>query len=265
MQTTKETLTIQTPEQVGFQYALAGLGSRTTAFLLDTLLRLLFIVAIFAGISLFSQWLPPLDPTGLLRRLDKTWITALGIAAYGVVDLGYFLLFEALWGGQTPGKRQQRLRVIKISGAPIGWLDSAVRNILRAVDMLGGLYPLGLVVIFLSRTNQRLGDYAAGTVVIVERRRRVPEDRTGLRKREGPPLSELESLVSRMDQGQYRILNSFLQRRGDMEETHRRELAGLLCKKLMERWGLQRPHPGISDEAFLEQIVELYEMRKGTL
>lgn len=173
METVKETMTIQTPEHVGFQYTLAGLGTRAMALLLDTAIRGLFILSIFVVLILISQWLPALSPADL-ADLSKNWIIAIGILAYGVVDLGYFLIFEALWSGQTPGKRFQKLRVIRIDGQPIGWLESAIRNILRAVDIFSGFYPLGLIVIFLSRRSQRIGDYAAGTVVIIERGARSP-------------------------------------------------------------------------------------------
>ncbi|MGD8530784.1 MAG: RDD family protein, partial [Syntrophobacterales bacterium] len=115
MGTAKETLKIQTPEHVGFQYVLAGLGTRATAFLLDTAFRGLFIFFIFLTMLFLGRLLPELDPSGLLSDLSKNWILALAVLAYGVVDLGYFLLFEALWSGQTPGKRLQKLRVIRVN------------------------------------------------------------------------------------------------------------------------------------------------------
>jgi uncharacterized RDD family membrane protein YckC len=264
METTKETLTIQTPEYVGFQYILAGLGSRAAAFLLDTAVRALIVISLFAAVMLLSRWLPALDPTGLLAGASKTWIMALGVTAYGVVDLGYFLLFEALWSGQTPGKRNQGLRVIKNNGQPIGWLDSAIRNILRAVDLLAGVYPLGVVVIFLSRTNQRIGDYAAGTVVIAERRRNVPRDRTRLRRNDTLKSVEVESHISRLEPEQYQILRSFLQRRDTMDKASRNDLAGILSRRIMERWGIGS-RPNISHESFLEQVVALYEERKRAI
>ena len=128
METPKEILTIQTPEYVGFQYALAGLGSRATAYLLDTAIRILFLIFIFVIIVMLSKGIPMLDPTGIAIKLSKNWIMALGVIAYGVIDLGYFLLFEAFWSGQTPGKRQQKLRVIRKNGQPIGWIDSGIRR-----------------------------------------------------------------------------------------------------------------------------------------
>lgn len=264
METTKETFTIRTPEQVGFQYVLAGVGSRFAAFLVDTVIRAVFAVFIFVLVVLFSKWLPALNPTGVMDALPKAWIAALGVLAYGLIDLGYFLLFEAFWSGQTPGKRLQGLRVIRQNGQPVGWSESSVRNILRAVDILAGVYPLGLIVVFLSRSNQRIGDYAAGTVVIVERRRHVARDRTRLRKDEPGREPDIEFHISRLESEQYRVLRSFLQRREDMDQGHRRKLARLLALRLMDRWGISASGKP-SYEAFIEKTVALYEQKKRAI
>jgi uncharacterized RDD family membrane protein YckC len=264
MGTAKEILTIQTPEHVGFQYVLAGLGTRSTAFLLDTALRALFVFFIFLAVVLLAQWLPRFDPTGLIGRLPRTWLLALGVLAYGVVDLGYFLLFEALWSGQTPGKRMQKLRVIKVNGQPIGWLESSIRNILRAMDMLLGFYPLGLLVMFLSSRSQRIGDYAAGTVVIVERRSNVPMDRARLRSTSRLNLPDLELHLSTLEPEQYQLLRSFLQRRHQMDEAHRRDLARILAHRFMKKWGIA-PGSHIPHETFLEEIVGVYERSRKAI
>jgi len=265
METAKETLKIQTPEQVGLQYVLAGLGTRSTAFLLDTTFRFLVILFIFLVVSLLSQWLPVIDPTGVFAALPKTWLLALAVLAYGVIDLGYFLIFEALWSGQTPGKRLQKLRVIKVDGQPIGWLESSIRNIFRAVDILLGFYPLGLFVMFLSSRSQRIGDYAAGTVVIVERRNQVPMDRKRLRSTSKLGLPELELHISSLQPKQYQIIRSFLQRRQAMDDSHRRELARTLVQRLIKQWSIPPFRHDIPDESFLEEIVGMYERSRKAI
>jgi uncharacterized RDD family membrane protein YckC len=264
METTKETLTIRTPEHVGFQYVLAGLGSRMTAFLVDTAVRWLFMLSILIAGMLIRRWLPPLDPTGVLIELSRNWMLALGVMAYAMVDLGYFFFFEAFWSGQTPGKRQQKLRVIRANGQPIGWLESAIRNMLRAVDLLMGLYPLGLIVAFLSRTNQRIGDYAAGTVVIVERRRHVPGTRTRPRNGDAPMRPEIETYVSLLEPAQYQLIRSFLERREEMESSHRRGIARMLVQQLIDGWGVSLSKE-IPDDSFLEALAGLYERRKRAI
>lgn len=264
MGTSKEVLTIETPEYVGFQYVLAGLGSRATAFLLDTAIRLLFILVIFIFILLLSQWLPFLDPSGVLTGLSKNWIMALGVIAYGFIDLGYFLFFEALWNGQTPGKRQQRLRVIHTDGAPIGWLGSSIRNILRAVDIPAGVYPIGFIVMFMSRNSQRIGDFAAGTLVIVEKSRGVPIDGTVPQDGQVEHREDIEANISTLSPKQYQVFKSFLQRREAMDQDHRQQLARLLAQRLLERWEVSYKLD-ISYEAFLEKVVESYEKIRRAL
>ena len=264
MEITKDTLGIRTPEQVRFQYVLAGLGSRATAFLLDTAIRALFVLCILIGVLLLSSWIPKLVPADFFAGLSMAWIMAFGVIAYGFVDLGYFLIFEALWSGQTPGKRHQKLRVIRTNGQPVGWLESSIRNILRAVDIFLGFYPVGLLVMFLSKNNQRCGDYAAGTVVIVERRHPVPRSRTRLRPSNDLKFPEIELHLNRLTVEQYRVLKSFLDRKEFLDEGHRRQLSRLLAGHILDQWKMSAGS-AFSEEPFLEEIVVLYEQRKRAL
>jgi hypothetical protein len=154
--------------------------------------------------------------------------------------------------------------VIKVDGRPIGWLESSIRNILRAVDVLLGFYPLGLFVMFLSSRSQRIGDYAAGTVVIVERRSTVPMDRRQLRSTSKVNLPELELHISSLHPKQYQIIRSFLQRRQVMDDSHRQELARTLVQRLISKWSIP-PRPDIPDESFLEEIVRIYERSRKAI
>jgi len=264
METGKETLKIQTPEQVGFRYELAGLGRRAAAFLLDTAFRFLFLVTLFIFLMLISRWGSALISPERLKESSGTWLLALGVLVYAAVDLGYFILFEGLWSGQTPGKRLQRLRVIRMDGQPIGWTESAIRNILRAVDMLAGFYPLGLIVMFFSHRNQRIGDYASGTVVIIEKRQTVPAGDEAFQVSDKPGVADLEFHLTTLKPEQYRLLKSFLQRRPVLDQEHRKQLARLLAERLRKRWGLPRGE-GATHEAFLEEVVRAYERIKRVI
>ena len=264
MEASREILTIQTPESVGFQYVLAGVGSRAAAFLLDSAIRYLSILAIFVLASLLGAVLPFLDPSGILENTSKTWLVALAVLAYGAVDLGYFLFFEALWNGQTPGKRKQGLRVIRSDGHPVGWIESAIRNLLRGVDMVFGFYPLGLIVVFFSRNNQRIGDYAAGSVVVLEVRKQAVKGYGRHRGKETLIHPEIETYLALVTPSQYRVLKSFLQRREEMDAGSRHDLARLLTHQLLEKW--ERPFTLRSSyEAFLEEVVSIYEERRRAI
>jgi|Deesub1362B_J571_1020462.scaffolds.fasta_scaffold05809_3 uncharacterized RDD family membrane protein YckC len=262
MKRDSDDLTIMTPEHVGIRFLLAGLGSRSLAFLLDSLFRILFITALVVLGLILGHFIPALDPTGTLMRLSATWLVALGVLVYTVIDLGYFLLFEGFWEGQTPGKRILGLRVIRVDGRPIGWTESALRNLLRAVDLLAGLYPLGLLLMFLTPRCQRLGDMAAGTVVVAEPKE-APPVMAGEPSEEGR-FSTSGVDVTRMEAKDYRVIRRFLQRRNTLEATHRSQIARVLAGRLMRRWRLA-PRPDLSYEDFLEAVVRAYERKRRFL
>jgi uncharacterized RDD family membrane protein YckC len=261
-----ESLMIQTPEQVGFEYALAGVGTRATAFLIDTAIRGLSIIFLVVALILLARLLRIGDPFLMFEAPPKswTWLVALALLFYGVVDLGYFLLFEALWNGQTPGKRLQRIRVIRLNGQPIGWLESSIRNILRAVDMWAGLYPLGLLVMFLSPRCQRIGDYAAGTVVVLEPRKAVPAGQMAQDPVAPVQIPDMELHISTLAPQEYRLLKAFLQRRQGMDPAHRSRVARTVAHRLMRRWGIPS-RAGLSYESLLETVVEAYERSRRAL
>ena len=95
---------------------------------------------------------------------------ALGIFVLFAIYWGYFAAFEVLWKGQTPGKRFAGIRVIKESGRPINAVEAIGRNLMRAVDVLPGIYGVGVVCMMCNRQSRRLGDFVAGTVVVHEKR-----------------------------------------------------------------------------------------------
>lgn len=162
--------TIATPEAVTFGYPVAGIGSRFIGALVDTfligallfLLNLLVIIAINATAE--SQ-----EFSGSLSD-DPGWVAGLVLAIYALLNFaifwGYYLVFELGWHGQTPGKRLAGTRVVKLDGDGPGFLEVAIRNLVRLVDFLPFGYALGFVTMFFNRNARRLGDFAAGTLVV---------------------------------------------------------------------------------------------------
>jgi uncharacterized RDD family membrane protein YckC len=162
--------TIATPEAVTFGYPVAGIGSRFIGALVDTfligallfLLNLLVVVAINATTE---NW----EFSGGLSD-DPGWLAGLVLAIYALLNFaifwGYYLIFELGWHGQTPGKRLAGTRVVKLDGGGPGFLEVAIRNLVRLVDFLPFGYALGFVTMFFNRNARRLGDFAAGTLVI---------------------------------------------------------------------------------------------------
>ncbi|MEA2576288.1 MAG: hypothetical protein QOH93_3586 [Chloroflexia bacterium] len=164
-----EQLTISTPEQVAFQYEMAGIGSRFVAALLDHLILGVAVLLIscaammigFAG--LVSSATSGDDAAG-----GVFLVLAILTLVIFLLIWGYFVVFETVWNGQTPGKRAGRLRVIRYNGQPIGGGEAMVRNLVRLVDFMPGFYGVGLLSMFIDKNARRLGDFAAGTIVIRE-------------------------------------------------------------------------------------------------
>lgn len=156
-------LNIDTPEQVELEFAAAGIGSRFVAVLLDHLVQLgILLLMLFAGTFLFGAIA---NRTSVMGK----WFVAIFIAVDFLIIWGYFTLFEAFWNGQTLGKRVMKLRVIKDSGRQITFFEALSRNLLRFVDYLPALYLVGVITMLCTKRNQRLGDLAAGTIVVHER------------------------------------------------------------------------------------------------
>jgi uncharacterized RDD family membrane protein YckC len=162
-----EEYTIDTPENVTFGYAVAGIGSRFIGALIDSVLIVLLLLLtnflLFGAIAL-TDGLP-------LGMAD--WAEGVLIALYALLNFaiiwGYYLVFELVWRGQTPGKRGAGTRVIAVGGGPATFLEVAIRNLVRIVDFMPFGYAVGLVTMLLNRQARRLGDFAAGTLVVKHR------------------------------------------------------------------------------------------------
>src|SRR6266851_5348306 len=148
-------LVVSTPERVSFDYQVAGLGTRGIAQILDLLIVTGLLIAVFflaSGAAAYTQ-------SSTLAVLIE------GFGSF-VVVFGYFWISEALFSGQTLGKRAFRLRVVGDRGEPMTWVQAGIRNVIRIVDFLPYGYGVGLIVLFANGRGKRLGDLAAGTIVV---------------------------------------------------------------------------------------------------
>lgn len=161
--------TIDTPENVSFGYTVADIGSRFIGALIDSALVLATVLAL--NIIVIAI-LGALENNGAAVDVEAEpeWLTGAIIAVYGLFNFaiiwGYYILFEWLWHGQTPGKRVAGIQVVGNAGTPPGFTSVAIRNLVRIVDFLPFAYAVGLVTMFCNRQARRLGDYAAGTLVV---------------------------------------------------------------------------------------------------
>ena len=241
---------------------LAGIGSRFIALLVDMLIWGVGLLALFL---LF--WI--VEPAmRAFSRLSYQWSVAIVVLTLFLLNWGYFTLFEAFWNGHTPGKRVARIRVIQRSGRPIGLFESMARNLIRFVDQFPGFYVVGIIAMFVTRQHQRLGDLAAGTLVVRDREQEPAPwndsaNRTFTAQIFSPPplppephtfLSLPASAVARLSSADLEVLEGFFSRRLDMPLETRQTLARRIAAAIQAKCGLEPP-AGASVETFLEAIA----------
>ena len=272
MEPNSDQLSIDTPELVSIEMPLAGIGSRFIALLVDyliwgaaALVLLMVIVIVLPAMHTFS-------------KISAQWMVALIIFAMFLVNWGYFTLFEAFWNGRTPGKRVAKIRVIQRSGRAIGLFESMARNLVRYVDQLPFFYAVGVVAMFVTSQHQRLGDLAAGTLVVRDREEEAPlwgesGARTFTAQIFAPsaPAAEPHTAfslpatgIAKLSAADLEVLEGFFARRLDMSLPTRQTLAQRIAFAIQAKSGLEPP-PGASVETFLEatahQLRDLARMK----
>lgn len=239
---------VRTPESIAFTYELAGLGSRFLALVVDQVLQVLIVIAFFGGLFLVATRIPPakaVAAAGDATKLGEALTIAIIVAVLFTIFFGYFILFEAFWNGQTPGKKLLGIRVVRDGGYPVDFGASLIRNLIRVGEQTLGYYILAAISALISPENKRLGDLAAGTIVVRDARLTMPV----LRARESEPIYSGTRYLS----AQERVLvRRFLDRRDGLTAQRRRELAAALAARIRERVPaeLQR----LDDEALLERL-----------
>ncbi|MEI6431104.1 MAG: RDD family protein [bacterium] len=161
-------VTVITPENVPLRFELAGLGTRFGAYLIDLTLQLVLIIALLIILGITSSLGGKSGIAG-----GESVLGAIALISLFLIWFGYFLLFESIWNGQTPGKRALKIRVVRDGGYPATFFNIATRNLLRIVDSLPLLYAVGGASSFFHSQYKRLGDLAGGTIVIKEQNRRM--------------------------------------------------------------------------------------------
>ena len=252
-------LNIDTPELVDIQMPLAGIGSRFIALLVDSLIWFAGIIVLVVLLVLF-----PLNIAAFSEK-SAEWAVAIIIFIIFLLNWGYFTLFEAFWNGRTPGKRVARIRVIQRSGRSIGLIESMARNLVRYVDQFPFFYAVGVIAIFCTRQHQRLGDLAAGTLVVRDRVEDAPLwGESGARtftaqifapSAPAPEPHNAYSLpatnIARLSSTDLEVLEGFFARRLDLSLPTRQVLAERIAAAIRAKSGLEPPE-GASVETFLE-------------
>lgn len=261
--TTDETLVIETPERVPLHFSLASIGNRFIACAIDhtiQMVALFLMVIVFLIIAGFSDFTNRLTDA-------PSWIKAILIIFVFLLMSGYFAFFEWIWRGQTPGKRWLKLRVIREDGRPIGFFEAMVRNLLRNFDMLPSppFYSVGLVSVFVTGRDQRVGDLVAGTVVVREREAEAPAfsevfaspvSDQALRRAWKPVLFTAD--VNLLTQAEIEVVESFLRRRWDLKDYPRQWMAWRVSMPILFKLRPQYELATFTYEGFLEELLHRY-------
>jgi uncharacterized membrane protein SpoIIM required for sporulation/uncharacterized RDD family membrane protein YckC len=204
---------IETPEQTVLSYTLAGVGSRASAAIVDLLMIVLVELAITILLAESSSVFH--GRSSGVQRMSSAWVIAVvGLVGFALL-WGYYVFFEAIWDGQTPGKRWLNIRVVQDGGYSVSFGASAVRNLVRLVDIQPTpVYGIGLVSMIISKSGKRLGDIAAGTIVVHEQRALIT---TAVRSAPAPATAP--AVTSRLTEEEFALLGRFVARRAQLDQV----------------------------------------------
>ncbi len=248
---TSEGATVLTPEGLSIDLPIAGLGSRSIATFVDHVIQLVLLLAVGGIVSATSSG----EFSSATVAILSAWMF--------ILMFFYPILFEVLWSGRTPGKRFNGLRVVTITGAPIGFRESAIRNLARIIDYLPSFYILGLLTVATSTYHQRIGDFAAGTVVIFEptklrisrkarrQKRKAGQVVTPKAATEQPELALVD--VSAITQQDLAAIRTFFDRRDALGTADRTRLADQFAVAIRPK--VAGVPSNVTNEEFLEWVM----------
>ncbi|MEM7592005.1 MAG: RDD family protein [Cyanobacteria bacterium P01_A01_bin.83] len=250
-------INLQTPESVELEFTLAGIGNRSFALLIDyiilgLIILLVWMISAFVAFGLVSDWFN----NGTLNILAQ-WIWAIQSLTTFAIYVGYFVILETLWQGQTPGKRWTKIKVIRDNGQPERLPQAILRALLRPVD---DILFVGVFLIIFSRQEKRLGDMVAGTIVVQE------EQGAQLSKINISEVAEtlavqlrIEAEVVNLQPEHFATIREFLTRRQNMMLEYQHQLSRKLAQQVKEIILLDDVPEGYSNSQFLEAIYLAYQ------
>jgi uncharacterized RDD family membrane protein YckC len=260
--TSDDTLVIETPERVPLHFALASIGNRFIACAIDHIIQ---IIVLMVMVIVFLIIKDAADFGARLANAPK-WVIALLVIVQFIIINGYFAIFEWLWSGQTPGKRWLKLRVIREDGRPISFFEAMIRNLIRVIDFIvPPFYSVGLVSVFATERDQRVGDLVAGTVVVRERESEAP----AFDKVFASPISDaamhrsfapvqFTADVNKLTEREISVVESFLRRRSELKNYPRQWMAWRVSMPILYKLRPQYDLATFTYEGFLEELLHRY-------
>lgn len=249
-------ITLQTPESVELEFTLAGIGNRALALLMDYIALGFTLMVFWVAWGIFTVII-----TDTFRNVRNVglWLFAIAFFLNFCIYMGYFVFFEVLWQGQTPGKRYTKIRVIRDDGRRIGIQQATLRSLLRPID---DIMFIGAFLIMLGRKEKRLGDMAAGTVVVQEEYL-VAATNFPISEKAKELATELPQIanLSLLFPDDFATVREYLQRRKDMATTAKNELSLHLARQIRNIIDLKDLPEGLTPDVFLEAIYLAYQQQ----
>ncbi|HAX74913.1 MAG TPA: hypothetical protein DCY88_03535 [Cyanobacteria bacterium UBA11372] len=253
---------LQTPESVELEFTLAGIGNRALALLIDYVALYATIIAFWIIWAFFASQLIDLL-RNLLGNTDylELWLLAIALLINFFIYVGYFVFFEVIWQGQTPGKRWAKIRVIRDDGRRIGIQQATLRSLLRPVD---DILFIGAFLIILNQREKRLGDLVAGTIVVQEEFQvaaaNFPISESA--KQFAQKLPEMANL-SQLLPDDFATIREYLRRRHAMSPTAKSELSSQLTRQIRSIIDSPPLPSSVTADVFLEAVYLAYQQQSA--
>ncbi len=252
--------TLHTPESVELEFTLAGIGNRAYALLIDYIILGLIIVVFLLGSLIFNSVL--LETIANLLGSNNglaLWLIAVQALIGFFIYVGYFVFYETVWSGQTPGKRYAKIRVIRDDGRPVRLQQSTLRALLRPFD---DLFFIGVFFIVFNQREKRLGDLVAGTLVIQEEQ---PVTTAALKvSTSAQSLANkllIEADISSLLPEDFAVIREYLQRREGMIPNARNEVSKQLATQVKQIIGWEKMPTKVDANVFLEAVYQAYQQQ----
>lgn len=258
----EETLVIETPERVPLHFALASIGNRFLACAVDHAIQGFVIALVALASAIVANFTAVWD----FFVTAPKWIYAITVILLFLIFSCYFTFFEWIWSGQTPGKRLMKLRVLREDGRPITFWEASIRNLIRIVDMMiAPFYSIGLIAVFVSSRDQRVGDMVAGTVVVREREAEAPEFAQVFASPVSDPALrrsfkavEFTANLNSLTESEIEVVETFLRRRWDLGDVPRQWMAWRVALPILYKLRPTYDVEKFTYEGFLEELLHRY-------
>ncbi|WP_310411302.1 RDD family protein [Chamaesiphon sp. OTE_8_metabat_110] len=244
----------QTPESVELEFILAGVGNRTQALTIDYLLWSFTLLILLVVWGLAYSQIPWLQ-----AESARLWLNAIQILIIFAVYIGYFILFETLWRGQTLGKRYVKIRVIRDDGRNVGIQQSILRALLRPID---DILFIGLLLILFSKQEKRLGDWVAGTILIQE-----GQTVTNLKIDVSPEAVDMSNWliekgqIAALTPDEFATIRKYLQRYANLTPDAKIQVSDRLAQRLLERIEMADRPPSRDAHLIIEAVYLAYQQQ----